>query len=623
MTRVWWRACMARVRARGASRVATLTVSRVLAVGFVVLVVGYGAALRFDALTLNYGPVDRPAWLHSVQQSRAPRSVLRPDTVSWTPITGRRYISDPYTYLQYAREMRSFYAAHRREPVFPFVTKVFLWLLDQQDVAVSFASASFSVLAIVATYLLGSYAFSYRVGLGAALAMAIEYDVISWGVGGWRDDAFTCVVVLSCYAMLRYSRVPSRCNAVLVGLVAGLACLTRITSLSFLVPGFAYLLLTTNQTWRARLNGIGPGVVLMTVMIAPFAINCWRVFGDPLYAINVHAEVYRTAEGQAVETSQTAVEYIASKAHSHPMRTLDTVVLGLTTYPFLNKWWGFDPWIPALGEWLSRAAMLGVLLFIGSRSGRFVLLVLATSLMPYAVTWKLVSDWRFTEHAYPFFLIAACFAIDQIVTGLAPSQIGAVIQRGLALKVVGFWTAVLCSIVLGVWTVTRALPVLIVRESLLANEDVTIMTGERDGSFFVEGWSRPIPGGNVTTRIAEGPYSAVQIPLPRVQEYNLTVRLDPSPRPLADGDPDPPTVRVFMNGRGIAILDLRWNPDRFGAYDIRVPPNVVRAGLNRLVFMADPRASGAAAGDLRSRTPGSRSAGFSVWYVRVRPRPLF
>ena len=74
--------------------------------------------------------------------------------------TATRYRSDPYTYLQYAREMRSFYAAHRREPLFPFVTKLFLWLLDQQDVAVSFASATFSVLAIVATYLLGATAFS-------------------------------------------------------------------------------------------------------------------------------------------------------------------------------------------------------------------------------------------------------------------------------------------------------------------------------------------------------------------------------------------------------------------------------------------------------------------------------
>ena len=39
--------------------------------------------------------------------------------------------------------MTSFYGAHFREPVFPFAVKSYLWLLDDQDVAVSFASATF------------------------------------------------------------------------------------------------------------------------------------------------------------------------------------------------------------------------------------------------------------------------------------------------------------------------------------------------------------------------------------------------------------------------------------------------------------------------------------------------
>jgi hypothetical protein len=108
--------------------------------------------------------------------------------------------------------MRSFYAANLREPLFPFVTKVFLRLLRNQDVAVSFASAAFSVLAIIGTLAVGWYAFSWPVGLGAALAMAIEYEVVSSGVDGLRDDAFACAAVLSAYVMLRYARVPCGCS---------------------------------------------------------------------------------------------------------------------------------------------------------------------------------------------------------------------------------------------------------------------------------------------------------------------------------------------------------------------------------------------------------------------------
>jgi 4-amino-4-deoxy-L-arabinose transferase-like glycosyltransferase len=250
---------------RRVSRVAPFTVRQAIVGALTVLVVLYGAFLRFGAITLTYGSVSHPSWLRTVQHTREPSSVLRPPSVTWTagptyahadgPYT--RYVSDPYTYLKYAREMESCFAAHRREPVFPFVTKVFLTLLRNQDVAVSFASASFSVLAIVGTLAIGWYAFSWWVGLGAALVMAIEYDLVSAGIKGERDDAFMCAAVLAAYAMLRYARVPSRWNALLVGLAGGLACLVRITALSFVLPGLTLLLIASGGPWRERLKGMG------------------------------------------------------------------------------------------------------------------------------------------------------------------------------------------------------------------------------------------------------------------------------------------------------------------------------------------------------------------------------
>lgn len=599
----------------------TFAPGRVVAIGLVVLVVIYGAILRFDALTLRFGTVERPAWLHALQQSRGPTSVIRPAALTWTPVTpvnGRLYISDPYTYLKYAREMRSFYAAHRREPVFPFATKIFLWLLDQQDIAVSFASAFFSVLAVIATFLLGSYAFSYGVGLAAATAMAIEHEVIFWGVDGGRDDAFTCAVVLCAYVMLRYLRSASRGNAILMGAVAGIACLVRITSLSFTLPAFAWLLFTTRRPWRERLNGVGLGVLTMTTIVAPFVINCWLVFGDPLYSINVHADVYRATERQAVQPGQSAATYVEAKAYSRPMRTLDTVVMGLTSYPFQNKWRGFDPWSPTLGKWLSWACLLGLVLFIGSGPGRLVLMVLAASLIPYAVTWKLIADWRFTEHAYPLFLIASCFAIGRVVAWTAPSRIaGLLTYHRPGLKRVACWALIPCGVGIGVWTVTRVLPVLTVREALLAGEAVTITAGGRDGSFFGEGWSEPVDM-SVPVRVSQGPYSVVWVPLPRVQDYDLILRVDPFPRPLGNGTDGLPVVRVFVNGHALSRLDLHWTLGRVGSYEVRLPRSVVKAGFNRLTLAAEVSPSGATVGTppARAATPG---AGFRLWYVRVRP----
>ena len=595
------------------ARVVTPRAGRILALGLLVLVVAYGALLRFDAITLDYGPVSRPAWLRAVQQSRTAHSVLRPDAVTWSPVPyyphreggWTKYSSDPYTYLKYARGMRSFYAAHYREPLFPFVTRIFLELLRNQDVAVSFASASFSVLAIVATYLLGAYAFSRGVGLGAALAMAIECDLISWGVIGLRDDAFTCAVVLFSYALVRYLRGPSRGNAILAGVVAGLACLLRITALSFIVPGFAYVLLTTRQPWKQRLNWLGVGVLTMIVIVGPYLFNCWRVFGDPFYAINSLTHLYQEAEGPVAGPPQTVSQYFADHARTRPMQLVDTVVLGLTSYPFLNKWQGFQQWLPSAGIWLSRASLVGLFLFFGSRSGRLLLVVLGVSLLPFCVTWRLMGDWRLTEHAYPFFLIAACFAISQVVTCAAPSRIRTLFRRGPGLKQVLFWGLALGGVGLCIWGVTRVLPVRIIEESLRANEAVTIEAGDRDGSFFVQGWSAPLTEGGVATRVSEGPSSVVRIPLIRADDYDLTVRLDPFPRPLGKSAVDLPTVRVFMNDHPIATVALGWNAERVGSYGIHVPASVTRQGFNRLTFVSMAK-------------PGADSR-FRVWLVRVRP----
>ena len=391
-------------------------------IALLAIVVAYGTLLRLDALTLTYGVVERPSWLRSLQSSRGPESVIRPSGFRWQRWEGR-YISDPFTYLKYAREMRSFYAAHGREPLYPLATKISLWLLGDQDIAVSFTSMFFSVLSILGTFLLGYLAFSYWVGLGAAAAMAIEYDVVTWGVGGWRDDAFTAAVVFCTCAMLRYARRGSAGAAVALGAIAGIACLVRVTSLSFLLPGLVWAVTTVKGPWAVRARHAALMVLTAGLIAAPYFVNCWRTYGDPFLAIDIHTAVYRETEGESGTTrSQSAARvHVTSKFRSRPWQSVDTAVLGLTEYPFTNKWFGFAPWHSKLGKLLSWSAVIGLFLFVGSREGRLLLIVLATSLVPYMVTWKLIHDWRFTLHALPFFLTAAAHAIATAARRRAPS----------------------------------------------------------------------------------------------------------------------------------------------------------------------------------------------------------
>ena len=251
----------------------------------------------------------------------------------------------------------------------------------------------------------------------------------------------------------------------------------------------------------------------MTLLVGPYLVSCWYVFGDPLYSINYHTRNYLAVEGASVASRPTAVAYVGGKALTRPYRTLDTVAVGMTSYPFSNKWDGFDRWIPGLGEWLSYAAL---------------------------------------------------------------------------------------------------------RESLRSPEAVTIAAGERDGAFFAEGWYPPVTAGSVTARVSEGRVSIVEIPLPRVADYSMTVRLDPFPRP-SEGTAHMPTVRVFLNRAFLCDLPLRWNPERVGSYDITLPRAAVKDGPNRLVLTLAP-GPGANSPDGGPPQPGlSDGAAFRLWYVRVRP----
>ena len=60
-----------------------------------------------------------------------------------------------------------------------------------------------------AIYLLTAAVASRRLlVVAAALLMASEYDLITWGIDGWRDDTFMATVVFAAWAFVRLQRTP-------------------------------------------------------------------------------------------------------------------------------------------------------------------------------------------------------------------------------------------------------------------------------------------------------------------------------------------------------------------------------------------------------------------------------
>jgi 4-amino-4-deoxy-L-arabinose transferase-like glycosyltransferase len=586
----------------------------------VVVVVAYAAILRLEILFDRYGPVDHPQWLVTLEHvTDAVRPALVPSSWQWPKVDLPYVGGDPINYLKFARELRHFYAATIREPVFLETIRLYLKLTGGQDIAISFASLTFSVLCVLATYLLGRVAVSRPVGLAAACALAIEREFSAWAPDGWRDETFAAFVVLTAWALLRLDERRTWRAAAVVGLVSAAACLTRITSLSFVIPGLVWAAWPRDRaSWRRPVGLAAAAAALAAALVLPYLINCRVKTGDALIAVNYHTRFYQAAEHAVTATPVTAREYVIGKFSTHPIDTIDTSVRGLTVYPFTNKWRGFADWSTHGGQLLEGLAIAGLLMWIWQPTGRLLLLVLLTSLVPYMITWpdQGGSEWRFTMHAYPFYLIAAFAAVAWLAEGaraLVSDRTGTLAawrRQHVAAKVVA--TA---AIVFGGWIAGYWSPYFVARESLLKGEDTSFAAGENDRVFFGGGWSQLVQAGTVLARFAKTDHVTLRIPLPQRRAYRLVMRMDPVP---AEGAP-PQRVRVFLDGRAAGIFDLAWNPERVGAYTVDLDANSVSPGRARLDLIADHVAPLGRAQPMFPDLPESLLVAFRLWYVRLSP----
>jgi hypothetical protein len=579
----------------------------------------YASVLRLDALFGKFGPFTHPGWLVTLEHSvGAVHGAVVPPSWTWTrkdpPYAG----GDPYSYLKYAREMRSFYQAHVREPVFLATTRMFLALTGDQDVGVSFASLSFSVLCVFATFLLGSALGGRWVGLLAALALAVEYEMVTWAPDGWRDDAFTFMATMTVWAMLRLdARVDFR-RAVALGLVAGFACLTRITAAFFILPGLVWLVATAGRAeWRARLKPVGLAALLTAIVVAPYLISCALATGDPFFALDAHTVYYRAAEGVPYDTKQSAAGYVAEKFRTRPVLSTDTALRGVVIYPFEIKWRGLDSWMRGLGSVLKWLAVCGLIAWVWDRRGRFLLGTLACLLVPYMMTWR-VGDggaWRFTMPAYPIYLVAALgFGATAIATILSLARGGWRTIDGRAGQRIALRTGIIAAGTTAVLLALHWSPYFVARESLQVGDSTSIAAGPDDQVFFTKGWTDLVKAGQVVARLAESNRAEIAVPLPARREYRLVIRMDPLPFPNAP----PQRVRVTLDGRDLGTMQLTWDPQRVGAYTLTIPAEV-GTGRHRLEFSADYLSEMAGVGDMYPEIDRSKQVGFRLWYVRLTP----
>jgi 4-amino-4-deoxy-L-arabinose transferase-like glycosyltransferase len=595
---------------------ATLSNRAAIAHALAIAITLYGGLLRLDSFVGKYGTLDHPAWARIATRNVAPLApALRPSSVVWKRVEAPYVGGDPITYIEYGRAMTTFYQPHVREPVFLALTRAGLWALDDQDFGVSLASAIGSTLAIFATYLVGAAVLSPLTGLLAAFLTAIEFEMLTWGVDGWRDDTFAATILFAVWALLRLRAHPSFGNAVLAGGLCGVSCLTRITAISFIVPALLWLVVDGAAAARlARTKAVGLAALVMTAVVTPFLISCYIATGDPFFAINYHTSYYRFAENQPIHEPMSAAEYLRSKFADRPVRTLDTGLNGLFVQPFITKWRGFEPWAHGFGAAARAIAVAGLAALPFFGPGRLLLVALLGSLLPYIFTWNVGGggEWRFTMHAYPFFLIAAAVAV--VGTGRAiramathPELLGRARLASLAWRAAAI--AVLGAAGVGAYL---GLPWYVTREAIARGESTSIETGARDRVFYRRGWSPP-HFESITVRVSRNERAVVRLPLPAKRAYDIVLRIDP----VAATAPE--FVDVLFNRTLVGRLRLSVNPDRIGSYRVRAREEIVNAGSNELILVPSSLVPASSAGPKFAWLDPTDRIGVRLWYVRVLP----
>ena len=522
-----------------------------------------------------YGPLSRPAWAALDQHIVPVARHLWPVRVRYPRDTTPYVEGDPINYLRFAREMKHFYQAHGREPIFLSWTRLWLWLLGDQDVGLSFASASASTLAIVATYLLGAALGSPVIGLLAAAGLAVEFVAISWSPRGWRDDTFMLMVTLTAWQFVRLDQRPTWSRAVLSGLLAAGVCLTRLSALTMVVPALGWMTLIGLCAKRVdTLKTVALASLIAMALVAPYLVACARETGDPFVAVNVHAGFYRHRQGRAPDESATAASFLRDTFVAQPIETLDTAVGGLFVWPMHVKFGGYRLWHAWLGPAWQTLAIVGLVSAVLCASGRLLLVVLFGSLAPYAVTWSIPGggEWRFTEHVYPLYLVAAAWALWALTTLLRnPAAV-----RGVSRRTLGLAVATVATCAAG-WLAYRHAPWVVAAERLGRGQPAMIVSGARDQPFFRKGWSGPGTPTRLPMRAAIGSLATLDLPLEPGRQDMLTLRMDPPEQAGFDQ-----SVIVFLNGQTLGRVQLTLTPGRMGTYRFPIPAALARSSGNRL-----------------------------------------
>ncbi|RJP21080.1 MAG: hypothetical protein C4527_23935 [Candidatus Omnitrophota bacterium] len=324
---------------------------------------------------------------------------------------------DASSFLNLSQSMSWFYDTHHREPLLCFFVKLITLIFPiPPDVAthgylpMRFFTVMLSCIAVVMTFGFGRAFFSARVGFLAALLMALNKGMVYRSLQGLREE----LVIIAVFAVIWVAFVKKTVKnqafsfGILWGIAMGMILLVRTSFLPFV---FFILLWAWWKEYRSLRECI-VAAMIAAILVSPYYLYCWKLFGDPFYSGNVHIRFYYEAvfgKGSLTGRTITPAEIMLQVYPWYQS-------IAFTTEGFLDTLFGRYAlrlfYVP-LSPVLIGASLIGYGLWLKHSHKRVFVWITLLLIGPMAFFMGMLNhsdtvfDWRLVVHLTPFMAFAA------------------------------------------------------------------------------------------------------------------------------------------------------------------------------------------------------------------------
>jgi 4-amino-4-deoxy-L-arabinose transferase-like glycosyltransferase len=325
---------------------------------------------------------------------------------------------DAIWYKSIASKSTGFYDTGIREPFFVFLIKLFINIFGAENFTLRYLTVFLSMVSILLTFKIGKELFgSDAIGLMSAFFTGVNHYLIFMSVRLLRLELFIITILLLFY-ILFINHEKNNVRYILIGIFGGIVCLTRITSLSFVIPFIIYIF------WREKISYIKMiiPITIITVMVLPHFIHNKKTFGSYAHSVDIHAKWYRNREFKDKPGFPTSKELAKNSYTGRPITSFE-YIFGMHSIKTVVKRSrkGFSRIF--LGRYrkhfFSRNDFLVLCLFCGYVMilftkyrflwGIMIFLIGPTSFLAGTLNFDL--DPRLIAHIYPFMIFITSFFI--------------------------------------------------------------------------------------------------------------------------------------------------------------------------------------------------------------------